>query len=88
MLACGIDPFDNAATMSPAQVTKTPPSDDESKGYEKAPLQLRLARQDIRAIKIAAAESELTISDFLLGCFRSWQATTAASGPSLPKPQR
>jgi len=33
------------------------------------PLQLRLPRAEVRAIKIAAAEREQTISDFMLACF-------------------
>jgi uncharacterized protein (DUF1778 family) len=36
------------------------------------PLQIRLPRQEVRAIKVAAAESEHTISDFLLACFHAY----------------
>jgi hypothetical protein len=35
------------------------------------PLQLRLPRDEVRAIKIAAAESEQTVSDFMLACFHA-----------------
>lgn len=36
------------------------------------PLQLRLPRSRIRAIKVAAAESEQTISEFMLACFAAY----------------
>jgi hypothetical protein len=36
------------------------------------PLQIRLPRPEVRAIKVAAAESEQTISDFLLSCFHTY----------------
>jgi hypothetical protein len=38
---------------------------------DQVPLQVRLPREEVRAIKIAAAEAELTISDFMLACFHS-----------------
>jgi hypothetical protein len=36
------------------------------------PLQIRLPREEVRAIKVAAAESEQTISDFMLACFHAY----------------
>ena len=36
------------------------------------PLQVRLPRDEVRAIKIAAAEREQTISDFMLACFHAY----------------
>lgn len=36
---------------------------------EQMPLQIRIPRKAARAIKIAAAEREQTISDFMLSCF-------------------
>jgi hypothetical protein len=36
------------------------------------PLQVRLPREAVRAIKIAAAEREQTISDFMLACFHAY----------------
>lgn len=38
---------------------------------ETIPLQIRLPRADVRAIKIAAAQEEQTISDFMLACFHA-----------------
>jgi hypothetical protein len=38
---------------------------------DQMPLQLRLPRREVRAIKIAAAEEEQTISDFMLACFHA-----------------
>jgi hypothetical protein len=39
---------------------------------DQMPLQVRLPRQEVRAIKIAAAERELTVSDFMLACFHDY----------------
>ena len=39
---------------------------------EQLPLQIRLPRDEVRAIKIAAAEREQTISDFMLACFHAY----------------
>lgn len=39
---------------------------------EQMPLQVRLPRDEVRAIKIAAAEREQTISDFMLSCFHAY----------------
>jgi hypothetical protein len=36
------------------------------------PLQVRLPRDEVRAIKIAAAEREQTLSDFMLACFHAY----------------
>jgi len=40
------------------------------------PLQLRLPRAEVKAIKLAAAEREQTISDFMLACFHACVKTT------------
>jgi hypothetical protein len=39
---------------------------------EQMPLQVRIPREAARAIKIAAAEREQTISDFMLTCFHAY----------------
>jgi hypothetical protein len=39
---------------------------------EQMPLQVRLPRHEVKAIKIAAAESEQSISDFMLACFHAF----------------
>ena len=39
---------------------------------DQIPLQVRLPRQDVRAIKIAAAEREMTVSDLMLACFHAY----------------
>ena len=36
------------------------------------PLQVRIPKEDARAIKVAAAERDLTISDFMLACFHAY----------------
>ena len=44
---------------------------------EQVPLQLRLPRSEVRAIKIAAAEREQSISEFMLACFHAVMQATA-----------
>lgn len=39
------------------------------------PLQVRIPKDVARAIKIAAAEREQTISDFMLACFHAYMKT-------------
>lgn len=39
---------------------------------DQVPLQLKIPRDEARAIKIAAAERDLTIRDFMLTCFHSY----------------
>jgi hypothetical protein len=46
-----------------------PPANDK-------PLQIRLPRAQVKAIKLAAAEAEQTISEFMLACFQSYMKTT------------
>jgi hypothetical protein len=53
-----------ARAAAPKQPSNVPKPDQ-------MPLQLRLPRREVRAIKIAAAEEELTISDFMLACFHA-----------------
>lgn len=36
------------------------------------PLQIRIPREEARAIKIAAAERDMTLSDFMLACFHAY----------------
>lgn len=38
---------------------------------EQMPLQVRWPRHEVRAVKIAAAEAEQSISDFMLACFHA-----------------
>ena len=60
-----------AARSAPARVKAEapPPKADQM------PLQVRLPRDEVRAIKIAAAEQEQTISDFMLACFHAYMKT-------------
>jgi hypothetical protein len=56
------------AATQPRAATKTP----KAPKVEQLPLQVRLPRDEVRAIKIAAAEREQTISDFMLACFHAY----------------
>ncbi len=53
---------------TPARASKTAPAPK----VDQMPLQVRLPRHEVRAIKIAAAEREQTVSDFMLACFHAY----------------
>lgn len=57
----------SARSQEPTAAPGRPP-----KTVQMMPLQLRLPRAEVRAIKIAAAEREQTLSDFMLACFHSY----------------
>lgn len=52
----------------------TPPEAVEQSGKksEQVPLQVRLPRDQAKAIRVAAAEREQTISEFMLACFHAF----------------
>lgn len=58
-----------AATPARGSPAKEPPK------AEQVPLQVRLPRDEVRAIKIAAAQSDQTISEFMLACFHAYMQT-------------
>lgn len=58
---------------APAPAAKAPKADQ-------LPLQVRLPRAEIRAIKIAAAQREQTISDFMLACFHAYMKSGKHDG--------
>lgn len=43
------------------------------------PLQIRIPREEARAIKIAAAERDMTMSDFMLACFHAYMKSEKSS---------
>jgi hypothetical protein len=63
----------NVATTAPSAAT-TPrrPRLKAVPAPPTTPLQIRLPRPDVKAIKVAAAEAEQTISEFLRTCFHAY----------------
>jgi hypothetical protein len=62
-----------SAPQAPAIVRSTVrPAKPEPPKAKPIPLQVRLPRDEVRAIKIAAAEREQTVSDFMLACFHAY----------------
>jgi hypothetical protein len=57
-----------AATPARGQPAESPAIDPP----DQIPLQLRLPREEVKAIKVAAAQSEHTISEFMLACFHAY----------------
>jgi hypothetical protein len=70
------DALDPAVVKSPAAATA--PRAPQSKPGKTAsvelslPLQIRLPRSEVKAIKVAAAQSEQTIRDFMLACLHAF----------------
>lgn len=54
------------ANLKPAPETKAAPK------VEQVPLQVRIPKDQARAIKIAAAQRDQTISEFMLACFHAY----------------
>lgn len=57
------------AATPPRAPAKAAPLELKAK---QVPLQVRIPRDDARSIKIAAAEREQTISEFMLACFHAY----------------
>lgn len=56
----------------PPQAASKPVAKAEEPKVAQVPLQVRIPKTDARAIKVAAAERDLTISDFMLACFHAY----------------
>lgn len=73
-----------AATPARSPAAKAPPAfepmpEDETKAepkIEQVPLQIRIPKDAARAIKVAAAERDQTISEFMLACFHAYMASS------------
>jgi hypothetical protein len=63
-----------AIVSSPAAATspRTPAKAKPLPAVKTMPLQVRLPRDEVKAIKVAAAQSEQTISEFMLACFHAY----------------
>ena len=55
---------------SPVAPTRAPKVDH-------VPLQVRIPKEDARAIKVAAAQADQTISEFMLACFHAHMKANA-----------
>jgi len=64
----------NPSHMTPYAATapRTPRATKEAPAAKNMPLQIRLPREEVKAIKVAAAESERNISEFMLACFHAY----------------
>lgn len=62
-----------AATLANTQLEAAPKPEQEPTH----PLQIRIPREQARAIKVAAAERDMTLSDFMLACFHAYMKSTA-----------
>jgi hypothetical protein len=67
-------------TVAPAPGITTPAKAPKP---DRIPLQLRLPRDKVRAIKIAAAQREQTLSDFMLACFHAFLEFGRGHRPGL-----
>ena len=62
-----LPPTPQAATVARASTARA----SEQKPSQ-VPLQVRLPRDEVKAIKVAAAQREETISEFMLACFHAF----------------
>ncbi len=61
------------ASITPAAATKPRGATKSAEAaVQIVPLQVRLPREEVKAIKVAAAQREQTISDFMLTCFHAF----------------
>lgn len=70
----------NVASITPQAATPArrpivPPMPAPAAKAAHVPLQIKIPPEDVRAIKIAAAESGQTISELLLACWHASQKT-------------
>lgn len=59
-----------SAVVKAESVAATPPAAPPKEAH--VPLQVRIPKDAARAIKIAAAERDQTISEFMLACFHAY----------------
>jgi hypothetical protein len=64
-----------ASTPARTLAASKPPAVAKPK-VEQVPLQVRIPKEAARAIKVAAAERDQTISDFMLACFHAYMKTS------------
>jgi hypothetical protein len=65
----------STATSPTAATAPRTVTEGKSAQPKPVPLQVRWPREDVKAVKIAAAEAEQTISDFMLACFHAYMQT-------------
>lgn len=70
-----ITPKAATPARTPAAGKAAPPPVQDTKA-DQVPLQVRIPRHEARAIKIAAAERDQTISEFMLACFHASMKTS------------
>lgn len=58
------------------EVSATTKSRKPPEKIDHIPLQVRLPRQEVKAIKIAAAQAEQSISEFMLACFHAFMKSS------------
>ena len=62
-----------SAASSPAAATTPRGASKKQPAQAKpVPLQVRLPREEVRAIKMAAVQRDQTISEFMLACFHAY----------------
>lgn len=64
-----------AATLANKQPETAPKPEQEPTH----PLQIRIPREQARAIKVAAAKRDMTLSEFMLACFHAYMKNTTHS---------
>lgn len=65
-----------SAASTPTAATTPRSASKKKRDAKSMPLQVRWPREDVKAIKVAAAQAEQTISEFMLACFHAYMKTS------------
>ena len=68
-------PVPQAATVARGAAAKAKQAPEPAPKAAHVPLQVRLPREQVRAIKRAAIDRDQTISEFMLACFQAYMKT-------------
>lgn len=66
-----ITPKAATPARSSAAAAAPEPKASKKKAEQMFPLQIRIPKEDLKAIKIAATSREQTVSEFMLACFHA-----------------
>ena len=65
-------PVTPLAATPPRSPAQAPAEADKSSKVDNVPLQIRIPKEAARAIKVEAAKSDQSISEYMLACFHAY----------------
>lgn len=67
-----VTPLAATPPRSPSNTTSAPVETLRAEKSANVPLQIRIPKEEARAIKVEAAKNDQSISDFMLACFHAY----------------